>query len=181
MDIKTIVKITSRAWSLEILAMIHSGVPGRQAPLLSSIGANRTAFAKSLVHLVNLGLLERNPGHGHPLRPEYRLTLEGAKIAKVAGNIVDIVPSDEEFALLRRTWTIPVLTVIHTPRRFTEIKSELFSITDRALSKSLDQLQELKWLRREIDIEVRPPRPSYQAVNAGFKICQAVNDSLWVL
>ena len=178
MDINTIVKITSRAWSLEILATIHSGVPGRQATLLSSIGANRTAFTKSLIHLVNLGLLERNPGHGHPLRPEYRLTIEGARIAKVAGNIVDIVPSDEEFALLRRAWTIPVLTVVQTPTRFTEIKSELFSITDRALSKSLDQLQELKWLQREIDIEVRPPRPSYQAVNAGFKICQAVNDSL---
>lgn len=181
MDIKNIVKITSRAWSLEILAMIYSGVPGRQAPLLSSIGANRTAFAKSLAHLVSLGLLERNPGHGHPLRPEYRLTLEGAKIAKVAGNIVDIVPSGEEFAVLRRTWTIPVLAVVQTPRRFTEIKSELFSITDRALSKSLDQLQELKWLQREIDIEVRPPRPSYQAVNTGFKICQAVNNSLRVL
>lgn len=180
MDIKTIVNITSRTWSLEILAMIHSGVPGRQAPLLSSIGANRTAFTKSLVHLVNLGLLERNPGHGHPLRPEYRLTFEGAKVAKVASNIVDIVPSNEEFVLLRRTWTIPVLTVVQTPRRFTEIKSELFSITDRALSKSLDQLQELKWLQREIDLEVRPPRPSYQAVNAGFKICQTINDSLRV-
>lgn len=177
MDIKTIVNITSRAWSLEIMAMMHAGVPGRQASLLSSIGANRTAFAKSLAHLLNLGLLERNPGHGHPLRPEYRLTQKGAKIAKVAGNIVGIVPCDTEFALLRRTWTIPVLTVMQTPRRFTEIKSDLFSITDRALSRSLDQLHELKWLRREIDIDVRPPRPTYQAMNAGFKICQAVNES----
>ena len=57
MDINTIVKITSRAWSLEILATIHSGVPGRQATLLSSIGANRTAFTKSLIHLVNLGYI----------------------------------------------------------------------------------------------------------------------------
>ena len=178
MSIKTIVKITSRAWSLEILAMMHSGVPGRQATLLSSIGANRAAFAKSLAHLVNHGLLERNPGHGHPLRPEYRLTLEGTKLAKLAGNIVDIVPGDQEFAILRRTWPLPILTVAHTPRRFTEIRSELFSITDRALSKSLDQLQEVKWLRREIDIEARPPRPSYQAVNTGFKLCQAVNNSL---
>lgn len=178
MDIKTIVKITSRAWSLEILAMMHSGVPGRQASLLSSTGANRTAFTQSLAHLVNLGLLERNPGHGHPLRPEYRLTPEGTEFARVARNIVGIVPLDKEFALLRRTWTIPILTVIQAPTRFTEIKSELVSISDRALSKSLDQLQEQKWLRREIDIEVRPPRPSYQAVNAGFKICQAVNGSL---
>ena len=178
MDIKTIVKITSRAWSIEILALMHSGLPGRQAPLLSSTGANRTAFAKSLAHLVNLGLLERNPGHGHPLRPEYQLTQRGAETAKIASNVVAIVPRDTGFSLLRRTWTIPVLTVIHMPRRFTEIKSDLFSITDRSLSKSLDQLQELKWLRREIDVAGRPPRPTYQAIDVGFKICQAVNDGL---
>lgn len=178
MDIKTIVKVTSRAWSLDILASMHSGVPGRQAPLLSSTGANRTAFGNSLTHLVDLGLLVRNPGHGHPLRPEYRLTSKGAEISKIAGNILAIVPSDTEFAALRRTWTVPVLAVIHTPRRFTEIKSDLLSITDRALSKSLVQLQELEWLRREIDISGRPPRPTYQAANIGFKICQAVNDGL---
>lgn len=178
MDIETIVKVTSRAWSLDILASMHAGVPGRQAPLLSSTGANRTAFAKSLGHLFDLGLLARNPGHGHPLRPEYRLTPRGTEIAKIAGNIAGVVPRDEEFALLRRTWTVPVLAVTHTPRRFTEIKSDLFSITDRALSKSLHQLQELEWLRREIDISGRPPRPTYQAANIGFKICQAVNDRL---
>ena len=176
MDIDTIVKVTSRAWSLDILALMHSGVPGRQAPLLASTGANRTAFTKSLVHLIELGLLERNPGHGHPLRPEYQLTMKGAAIATIAANILGVLPNEVEFSLLRRTWTIPVLTVVHTPRRFTEIKSDLVSITDRALSKSLNQLQEQKWLRRDIDITARPPRPTYQAADVGFKICQAVND-----
>ncbi|MCH9693782.1 MAG: winged helix-turn-helix transcriptional regulator [Gammaproteobacteria bacterium] len=178
MDIETIVKVTSRAWSLDILASMQSGVPGRQAPLLSSIGANRTAFAKSLAHLVDLGLLVRNPGHGHPLRPEYRLTSEGLEISKIAGKIAQAGLSDTELAALRRTWTVPVLTVIHTPRRFTEIKSDLISITDRSLSKSLDQLQELEWLKRKIDISGRPPRPTYQAANIGIKICQTVNDGL---
>ena len=180
MDITTIVKVTSRAWSLDILALLHSGVPGRQAPLLSSTGANRTTFAKSLAHLVELGLLERNPGHGHPLRPEYRLTPHGAQVAKIADKIVGVVPGESQVALLRRKWTIPVLTVTLTPRRFTEIKSDLFSITDRALSKSLDQLQELEWLRREIDTSDRPPRSTYQAANTGFKICQAANDVMQV-
>ena len=178
MNIETIVKVTSRAWSLDILASLYSGVPGRQAPLLSSIGASRTAFTSSLAHLVELGLLVRNPGHGHPLRPEYQLTPEGVEISRIAGKLVRVVPSDREFAALRRTWTLPVLTVIQVPRRFTEIKSDLLSITDRALSKSLDQLQELNWLTREVDVSGRPPRPTYQAVNVGFEICQAINDGL---
>ena len=178
MDKKTLVKVTSRAWALEILALMHSGAPGRQAPLLSLTGASRAAFANSLAHLIDLDLLKRNPGHGHPLRPEYQLTAKGKEVANMADKIVAVVPCDAEFALLRRTWTIPVLTVTFAPRHFTEIKSDLFSITDRALSKSLDQLQELNWLRREIDIAGRPPRPTYQAVNIGLKICKVVNCSL---
>lgn len=178
MDIKTLVKVTSRAWSLHILALMHGGVPGRQAPLLATTGANRAAFSNSLAHLVDLGLLERNPGHGHPLRPEYRLTLSGMSIAKVAADIVELFPGGVDAKLIRRSWTIPVLAVTHTPRRFTEIKSDLCSITDRALSQSLDQLQGLNWLRREVDMAGRPPRPTYQADDVGFKICQAVNGVL---
>lgn len=172
MDINLIVKITSRAWSLNILALMHSGTPGRQAPLLYASGASRTAFTHSLVHLVNLGLLERNPGHGHPLRPEYRLTPKGAEIATIAERINTVAP---ENSLLRRTWTIPVLAVSHKPRYFGEIKTDLGLITDRALSQSLQQLQANRWLKRTVDTRKNPPRPIYQAVNAGIKICQAVN------
>lgn len=175
MDINLIVKITSRAWSMSILARMYLGVPGRQSLLLSSTGASRTSFTKSLTHLVDLGLLIRNPGHGHPLRPEYQLTLKGAEIGKIAATIVGVAPSDSEFALLRRSWTIPVLAVTRIPRHFTDISSDLIAISDRALSKSLDQLQELEWLRREVDVSSRPLRPLYQAENKGLKICKAIN------
>ncbi|MEE9453549.1 MAG: winged helix-turn-helix transcriptional regulator [Paracoccaceae bacterium] len=170
-----IVKITSRAWSLNILALMHNGTPGRQAPLLYASGASRTAFTQSLVHLVNLGLLERNPGHGHPLRPEYRLTPKGAEIATIAERITTVAPQN---SLLRRAWTIPVLAVSHKPRYFGEIKADLGLITDRALSQSLQQLQASRWLKRKVDTKKHPPRPIYQAVNAGIKISQAVNPAV---
>ncbi len=174
MDITTLVKLTSRAWSLNILALLHSGIPGRQAPLLAATSASRTSFASSLEHLVQLGLLEKNPGHGHPLRPEFRLTREGAKIARSAARIVNVVPDDAEFVLLRRSWTVPVLAVTMTPRHFSEIKADLTSITDRALSKSLYQLEDKEWLRREIDTSGRPLRPTYHAANNGIKISRAI-------
>lgn len=174
MDINTLVKLTSRAWSLSILALMHAGMTGRQATLLAATKASRTAFAQSLAHLIDLELLERNPGHGHPLRPEYRLTPKGAEIAKIAGQIIGAAPSNAEFVLLRRSWTVPVLAVTETPRYFSEIRSDLFSITDRALSKSLGQLEERRWLRREIDPSKRPLRPTYQAVNLGVKISKAI-------
>ena len=174
MDIDTLVKIASRAWSLKILALMHAGTPGRQAPLLSASGAGRTAFAQSLGHLIELGLVERNPGHGHPLRPEFRLTPRGIEAASIANRIYRVVPQQSEGDLLRRAWTIPVLAVSRKPLYFTDIKNELVSITDRALSQSLKQLQARHWLRRDIDPAISPPRPLYQVANAGERISNAV-------
>lgn len=174
MNIETIVKVTSRAWSLKILALIHSGIAARQAPLLSASGASRTAFKQSLVHLIELGLLERNPGYGHPLRPEYRLTPNGIKIAATAYKIEMIAPLQEQNVILRRSWTIPVLAVSDKPRYFSEIKHELVSVTDRALSQTLQQLQANKWLIRDVDVTTSPPRPLYQVANDGVKICDAL-------
>lgn len=179
MDINTLVKVTSRAWSLNILALMHSGTPGRQAPLLSASGASRTAFTQSLVHLVNLELMERNPGHGHPLRPEYRLTPKGVEIAQVAEKIQIIAPDRTQNAILRRAWTVPVLALSQKPRYFGEIKNKLGPVTDRALSQSLYQLQAHHWVRRDVDTTKNPPRPQYQAINSGFDVCRAVNLTGW--
>ena len=174
MDIGSLVKITSRAWSLKILALMCSGVPGRQAPLLAATDASRTSFAASLDHLVQLGLLERNPGHGHPLRPEFRLTQRGQLAAETASKIIASVPGTDEFQLVQRTWTVPILALTAAPQRFSAIKSDLVPITDRALSKSLILLEERDWLRRDFAVSQRAPHPIYRAVNAGKRINRAV-------
>lgn len=169
-----LVKVTSRAWSLNILALLHAGTPGRQATLLSKTGAGRTAFAQSLGHLLDLGLVEINPGYGHPLRPEYRLSPSGTNVAAIADSIKRATPHAPP-TLLRRAWTIPVLVASREPRYFGEIKSELATISDRALSASLKLLEEQHWLERSINMEIRHPRPVYQVVNTGARICQAVS------
>ncbi len=175
MDIKTIVKVTSKAWSLDILALMHAGTMGRQSSLLSASSAGRTALNQSLNHLVDIGLIERNPGHGHPLRPEFLLTPQGVEIAIFADKIKKAVSNPNEQLLLRRTWSIPVLIVSQKPRYFTDIRNDLLTITDRALSQSLKQLEAKDWLLRKIDPASRPPRPLYQASNVGACISQAIN------
>ncbi len=174
MDINLLVKLTARAWSLNILALMHSGVPGRQAPLLAATSASRTAFAASLDHLAQLGLIERNPGHGHPLRPEFRLTPAGIQAAGIASAIIQIAPDTSAHKLLRKSWTVPILALTGTPHRFSAIKSDLTPITDRALSSSLHQLEDHDWIRRDIETSGRMPFPTYCAVKTGFAIHQAV-------
>ena len=173
MDIPLLVKITSRAWCLSILAALHRGTPARQAPLLAATGASRTAFAQSLAHLVELGVMERNPGHGHPLRPEYRLTDMGKEAAAMAARIMSAETNDSGLALLRRSWTVPVLATCTRPRFFGEVKSALPPITDRALSQSLKQLHAQHWISRAVETDIHPPRALYQASGPGVVIAEA--------
>ncbi|KIC26365.1 MULTISPECIES: winged helix-turn-helix transcriptional regulator [unclassified Leisingera] len=173
MDIKAFVNITSKAWALPILSCLHSGVAGRQAPLLAATGAGRTAFAQSMDHLIEIGLIERNPGYGHPLRPEFRLTQLGIAAAAIAHKIRD-VSAEEDQPLLRRSWTLPILTSLHTPSHFSEIKRNLPAITDRALSQSLKSMEARSWVCRSVDGAARPPRSIYYAVNTGGLISQVI-------
>lgn len=171
MDIKALVNITSRAWTLPILASLNDGIPGRQAPLLAATGASRTAFAQSMDHLISLGLLERNPGHGHPLRPEFRLTPLGKTAGQLA-SAVQRLSGEEDQDLLRRSWTLPVITTLHRPSQFTAIKRRLETISDRALSHSLQSMEDRCWVRRSVDEAARPPKPIYSVINTGAMICK---------
>ncbi len=174
MDIELLVKLTAKAWSLTILQSLQAGVPGRQAPLLAASGAGRTAFSQSLAHLVELALLARNPGHGHPLRPEFRLTAEGRQAAAMAAAIFEAAPNPADRALLRRRWTVPILAVLPTPRPFGALKQDLTPITDRALSQALKSLEHHRWLKRRIEPDSRPPRALYHATGKGDRIGQAL-------
>ena len=173
MDTIFLVKLTARAWALDILAAFHDGVPGRQAALIGHCGAGRTAFAQSLQHLMELELVERNPGHGHPLRPEFRLTAKGKTAAAMASRIKSATPQDAPAKLLRRAWTVPVLVASQTPQHFSQIKSNLGQITDRALSQSLKTLRAHDWVHRSIDLEFGAPRSVDCASNTGLQIAMA--------
>ena len=173
MDIVLLVKITARAWALPVLALMHDGAPGRQAVLLDRTGAGRTALGQSLTHLIALGLVERTPGHGHPLRPEYRLTDAGETAGAMASAVMRASPGQSGVPLLRRAWSLPVLAVSQRPRLFSEIKQALPGITDRALSQSLKGLQGQSWLDRHVEADVHPPRARYRAAGDGVRIGQA--------
>ena len=103
------------------------------------------------------------------------MTRRGVKVAEIANRIVEAVPDDREFSLLQRSWTVPILALTATPQRFSAIRSELATITDRALSTSLHQLEARAWLQRDIDTSRRAPYPTYLAVNRGFQINRAID------
>jgi len=177
MDTADLVKLTSRAWSLTILSLMQSGTPGRQAALLAASGASRTAFGTSLAHLIDIGMVVRNPGHGHPLRPEFQLTKRGTVAGKFANQIRQVGDARDS-ALLRRVWTLPILSSLSRPRYFNDIRRHLMTITDRALSQSLTAMGRHQWVERSVDNSARPPRCLYRTIRIGSRFSSITAEAL---
>lgn len=170
MDKIRLVNLCSRTWALTALGLMENGISGRVSPLAAAAGCGRTSMSASVEHLVLLGLLEKNPGHGHPLRPEYRFTSQGAKIAEWALELDSFVKSDDEKILLRNKWTLPLLSCIDDEARYSEIRRQLIPVTDRALSASLGKLTNSDWLKRKVKGSTSPPIVSYCTLNKGKKL-----------
>ena len=165
MNIALAVNLSSRAWCLPILTHMQDGVPGRQAQLIAACAAPRNSFGQSLSHLFEMKLLERTPGHGHPLRPEFRLTKTGGAVAAEAAQIWHVFP-EEQRKLLQKTWILPLVLVAQSPVTNKALKTALAPITDRALSLALKRLETAGLMQRSIAPDARPARPVYHATVA---------------
>ena len=174
MNMSFLVKLTARRWALPILSHLNSGVAGRQAPLISSTGAARASFLDSMGHLQALGLVHRNTGHGHPLRPEYQISEQGRRWAEMADEVMALTREETAMKLVQRSWALPVLLAAWEARYFGELRGQLNPVTDRALSQVLKGLGEAAWIEREVDPSGRPPRATYRSVDTGARIAQVL-------
>ncbi len=175
MDNVAFATLCSRAWSLPVLAHL-AGQPrlgARISPTAHALGAGRQSISATFAHLGELGLLERMPGHGHPLRPEARLSEAGAAVAAWAQPFWAFLEPDER-ATARRAWTLPVLRVARDMRSFGELRCELSPVTDRALALCLKRLVAQRLLRRDVDGAQRPPRVTYVGSGRGAALSDAL-------
>ena len=170
MDKYQLVNLCSRTWSLTALSLMARGVSGRVSPLAAAAGCGRTSMSASVDHLISLGLLEKNPGYGHPLRPEYRLTSGSIYVAEWALALSNLIKSDQDQALLRNKWSLPLISCLPKEKRYSEIRRELIPITDRALSSCIARLTEESWIKRNVLINISPPTVTYRTLKTGQKI-----------
>lgn len=166
MDIRDFVNLSARGWAPVFLRLLAKGHPGRQAALLHHSGAPRSGFASAMGRLIELELVMRNPGHGHPMRPEFLITQKGRQMAQA----LDGLPEIKELAVLRRNWSLPVLAALQKPMPFSRLGARLRPITDRALSQSLKSLEGEGLVCRQVEIDARPPRPLYLRTSLGAQI-----------
>ena len=76
---------------------------------LAHAGLSRESLRRTLGALIDGGLVGRNPGYGHPLRPEYVLTRAGERIAGACRPLVEQLRRGNLEDVGLKKWSMPVV------------------------------------------------------------------------
>lgn len=167
-------RLTAGRWLVPILAQVGEERGSRFAGLLARLGLSRSVLAASLAALQDAGWLIRNPGHGHPLRPEYVLTKTGASVAAFCQ---EVMAQREKLGLepdqLPR-WSLPLIARLDgETARFSALREALRPVTPRALSLTLKQMLQVKLVDRALEDEF-PPIAIYGLTGRGRELAAAM-------
>jgi DNA-binding HxlR family transcriptional regulator len=157
-SIQDLIALFHHRWSAPVLAELLRQKGSRFVTLGNTLGVGRESLKRTLGSLINLGLVARNPGYGHPLRPEYVLTPRGHRVAGRCAKLLEALNGGAEMAL--RKWSLPVLVALRRPSRFSELQAALPGVTSRALALALKDLQAAGLVERRIE-DAYPPTAVY--------------------
>lgn len=166
----TLLTLCHHRWSLPVLAEIGRTGGSRFATLTGKLGVTGESLRRTLAYLEAHELVVRNPGYGHPLRPEYVPTDEGRRLAAPVQGLVRAIAGREDVAL--KKWSLPVLAELDRPQRFSELRAALPGTTARALALTLKDLQGARLVRRTVTDEY-PPQVIYEPTRAAGPIARA--------
>jgi DNA-binding HxlR family transcriptional regulator len=172
-SIQDLIALFHHRWAAPILAELRRQKGARFAALAGILGVGRESLRRTLDALIDLGLVARNPGYGHPLRPEYVLTRRGTHVAARCARLLGALGDKREVAL--RKWSLPVLIALRHADRFSELRDELPGITPRALALALKDLQAAGLVERRVDEDAYPPTVVYAATHAARPLQRALS------
>lgn len=172
MSIPDAIALFHHRWAAPILAELRRQKGSRFAALAGILGVSRESLRRTLVALIELDLVARNPGYGHPLRPEYVLTARGELVARRCSRLLAVLGEERDVAL--RKWSLPVLIALRQAGRFSELRDELPGITPRALAMALKDLQAAGLVDRRVDEDAYPPTVVYAPTRAARPLQRAL-------
>ena len=171
-DLHPLIDLCHRRWTIPLVAELERTGGERFAVLGARLGVARETLKRALDAAIELGLVERNPGYGHPLRPEYLLAKHGLRIAAACRVVVDTAGAARA-DLIGRKWSLPVLAAVADGAgRYSEIDAALEPASPRALTQALDDLVGAGCLHRDL-IDERPPRPRYRLTRSSRRLADA--------
>jgi DNA-binding HxlR family transcriptional regulator len=169
-SVTILTRLFHRRWAAPVLGELHASGGAKFVTLARRLDVSPTAMRQTLDDLIEHGWVMRNPGYGHPMRPEYILTAAGSRLAPACGQVTQALRKLDLLDIGLQKWSMPVLAVAHQGWwRFGQLAERLRDITDRALSLTLHQLGEASLLTRRIEAAA-PPHPIYGATATGARL-----------
>jgi DNA-binding HxlR family transcriptional regulator len=167
------IRLAQGRWTVALLADLAAHNGARFVELLHRLDISRDSLVRTIEAAAGQGWVERNPGYGHPLRPEYMLTADGKRMALLAQRIdgVRSIVGIEPGGLAR--WSMPIICSIDAGhRRFNDLSRALPPANPRALSQGLRKLAAQQLLQRDL-IEGYPPASRYSLTERGMAFAKA--------
>lgn len=173
-DLDSLINLVHHRWNIPIIAELHRRSGVKFITLVSHLPVGRASLGVSLEHLIDLRLVTRNTGHGHPMRPEYLLTKKGVAIGDDCLALMRIVQRRNEVDLAFKKWTLPLVAAIgQDTLRFNELRSVLRDATPRAIAIGLKSLLRQRWAARTL-IDEYPPAAHYVLKSKGQRVFACV-------
>jgi DNA-binding HxlR family transcriptional regulator len=169
-----IASLARQRWAVAVIARLAAPVGGRFAVLLHRLPISRESLTRTLQALIVAGWIIRNPGYGHPLRPEYVLTERGQAVALTCVAIDTAQKSLNLAPASLSRWSLPIVRVVADgARRFGEIERGLPLSNPRALTQSLKALVGQDLLSRTV-MDAYPPVADYTLSTRGARLATAL-------
>jgi len=177
-NLSSLIELVHHRWNIPVLAQLQKHAGSKFVTLVNTLNVSRGSLSASLAVLIDLGLVYRNTGHGHPMRPEYLLADAGKELGAHCAALYDIIQRRKAADLAYRKWTLPLVAAIGDEvLRFNELKLELTDATPRAITLGLKSLVQERWATRTL-IDDYPPAAGYQLGSTGQKILPCVEGLL---
>ncbi|NKB98902.1 MAG: hypothetical protein GKR90_10475 [Pseudomonadales bacterium] len=157
-------------WAIRIVAAIAEQQGSRFTVLKHQLGVSADSLSTSLSRLIEQGWIEKNPGYGHPLRPEYILSTAGHSIS--ADCVTFVHTTQQWHAVVYRRWSTSALVAIQNgASRFGEIQNQIQAVTPRALALGLRNLAGVNLIEREAEDRL-PQRAEYMLTRTGRTVAR---------
>ncbi|RYY34032.1 MAG: hypothetical protein EOP59_16875 [Sphingomonadales bacterium] len=161
-------------WAVPVMALLSRQRGARFAVIASAFGLSHHSLSRSLDYLRNAGWVIPNPGHGHPLRPEYVLSEAGLPV----GALCERIAAERERLALSAAdlprWSLPVVAGLAPDwTRFGVLQTQLSPVTPRALSQTLQAMIGTDLVKRRLE-DRYPPVALYGLTGRGQDLAGAL-------
>jgi DNA-binding HxlR family transcriptional regulator len=150
-NLEPLIALTHHRWAIPILSELQRDNGAKFVTLVNRLSISRDALSRTLEALSAAGLIARNFGYGHPLRPEYILTPTGKAVGANALELMNLLNELEAAEIALKKWTLPILCAVHHGiKRFSGLREAMPALSPRALTLTVQDLELLGWLERQL-------------------------------